>query len=162
MEERSADVQALAARSREQRRRRDVDDDPDAGECEHEPTVDVRRRDEAPHRGVDDPEADEDERDAVRERGQNLDAPKAERPAPARRAPRDRGGDKRERKRGRVREHVPGVGEQRERARDDPDRDLGDEQADDEREGSRQHPPVRRVVMLVPRHGLDRSERHLE
>jgi len=85
-------------------------------------------------------------------RREDLDAPEAERPAPARGARGDRGRNERERKRGCVREHVPRVGEQRERAGDDPDRDLGDEQADNEGKRSRQHPPVRPVVMLVARH----------
>jgi hypothetical protein len=54
---------------------------------------------------------------------------------------------------------VPSVGEQRKRARGDPDRDLGHEQADNERERSGEHPPVARVGMRMSRHGLDRSER---
>ena len=121
--------------------------------------MDVRRRDEPPHRRVDNPDSDENQRDPVRERRENLDAPETESPAPARWASRYRGRDERERKRGRVGEHVPSVGEQRKRARSEPDHDLGDEQADDERERSGQHPPVGRVVVLMPRHGLDRSER---
>ena len=53
---------------------------------------------------------------------------------------------------------MPRVGEQRERTGQDSDRDLGDEQADDERERPGQHPPVRPVIMVVARHGLDRSD----
>ena len=113
----------------------------------------------APIAHEDDPDPDERERDPVRQRCEDLDAPEAERPASARRASRERGRDERERKGGRVGEHVPGVGEKRERARGKSDDDLGDEQPDDERERPGEHPPVVRVVMVVSRHESDRSPR---
>ena len=119
--------------------------------------MDVRRRDEPPHGRVDDPDPDEDEGDSIRKGREDLDAPEAEGPAPARRASRYRGGDESERKGGRVGEHVPCVGKQRQRARGEPDNDLGDEQPDDESKRSGQHPPIAGMIVLVPRHGLDRS-----
>src|SRR5204863_9931054 len=131
VQERTPNVQAVAARSREQPRRRAVDEDAGAREREHEPAMDIRRRDEPPYRLEDDPAPDERERDPVRQRCEDLAAPEAERPASARRASRERGRDERERKGGRVGEHVPSVGEKRERARREPDDDLGDEQPDD-------------------------------
>src|SRR6185295_7697908 len=79
----TANVQAVAARADEQRSRRDVDGNPGKRECEHQPAVNVGRRDEPPYRLEDDPDPDEGKRDPVRERGENLHAPETERPTPA-------------------------------------------------------------------------------
>ena len=142
MKERPLDVQARAAWPFEQGGRGKIDRDSGTGEDEHEPAVHVCRRDQPAYGLVHDPDPDERERDPVRERREDLHAPEAERPAPAGGTSGHRGRDEREPKRGRVSEHVPRVGEQGERAGDDPDRDLGNQQAGDERERSGQQPPV--------------------
>ena len=104
--------------------------------------MDVRRVDQAPDRRVDDPGAEHEQRDPVHLGGEDLGAAEAERPRPARRSGRETRGDERDRERGRVGEHVPRVGEQGERAGDDPRGDLGRHQAEDQRERDRDRPAV--------------------
>ena len=87
----------------------------------------------------DDPEREQPERDPVRLRGEDLEPRVPERPAPGRRPRRHRRGDEREPERRRVGEHVPGVGEQRERVGERARDDLADHHGrdEDERDGQR-------------------------
>ena len=126
MEESAADVEARAARPLEQGGGGEVDGDSRSGEHQHEPALDVGRRDEPPHRLEDDPDPYERKRDPVREGRQDLDAAEAEGPAASGRALRDRRRDERKRQSSSIGEHVPRVREQGERAGDDADDELRD------------------------------------
>ena len=101
--------------------------------------VHVRRRDQPPDRLVDDQRGEHEQRHAVGLRREHLDAAQAER---QRRRLRGRRGephrDQRERDRGGVGEHVRGVGEQRERVRDDAGGDLDRHEQQDQRQRDRQ------------------------
>jgi len=67
---------------------------------------------------------------------------------------RDRRRHQSKRERGSVGEHVARVREQRKGTGEDSDRDLGNEEADDERERGCQRAPARcRVTVVVPSHG---------
>ena len=65
--------------------------DGDAAERDgqHDPAVHVEREIEPPDRAVDDQDADDQQRDAVHLRGEDLEPAEAERPAPPRRARRE-------------------------------------------------------------------------
>ena len=143
VQERAAHVQALAVGARQHERRDEVHGDADERDDEHDAAVHVGRRDEPAHGAVDDPDADEEQRDPVRLRGEDLGASEPERPRAARGARREPRGDERSRERRGVGEHVPRVGEQRERARDDAGGDLARHQADDQDERDREQPAVR-------------------
>ena len=82
----AAHVQALAVTTGEDGSRDEVHRDADERDDEDDPAVHVRRVDETSHRAVDDPDADEEQREPVRLRGEDLGAAEPERPDPARRA----------------------------------------------------------------------------
>ena len=111
MEEGRADVQAPPPPSRERGGRAEVDGDSDESRGEHEAAPHLRRVDEAAHGGVDDPHADERERDSVGLGGEHLEPREPERPPATRGTAGERGGQERQRERGGIREHVARVGE---------------------------------------------------
>ena len=84
---------------------------------------------------------------------EDLGAAEPEREDPAGRARGEPRGDERERQRGGVGEHVRGVGEQRQRAREDARDHLGDHEREDQRERGTEPAVVRigghRVVMML-------------
>jgi hypothetical protein len=122
--ERGLHVQVVATRAREDRGGGGVDDEPDERHDEHPAAENVLRVVE-PADGLDeDPDGDHCEGDAVRERGEDLRPPVAEAPLGGRGPTREPRGDERERQRGRVAEHVPGVGEQRKASREPSADDL--------------------------------------
>ena len=75
---------------------------------------------------VDDPGGDGEQREAVGERDQHLEAVEAISASPVGGAPRQAKAEPGKRQRGEIGEHVAGIGEQRERAGDDAAGDLGE------------------------------------
>jgi multiple sugar transport system ATP-binding protein len=134
VDERRAHVHAVAARRSEQRGRAEIDGHAGERDHGHEPSIDVVWGNQTANRPVHDPDPDEQERDAVDLGGQDLRSPEPERPAPASGLRGKPGGDESQRQRDGVAEHVPGVGEQRERVGDDAAGDLEGHQAGDEGE----------------------------
>ena len=112
----------------------EVDPDPDEGDHEDRPSVRRRRRDETANGAVDDQAGEDEQRRAVRLRGEDLRAAEPERAVPARRLRREPQHDERHHERARVGEHVRRVGEERERVREDAGDDLADHEGDDQRE----------------------------
>ena len=111
----------------------------DAGR-EHPASRDAGRVGEPPDRLPDDPGAEDDEDERVRERGQHLGPPPAEAALGRRRAVREPGREEGEPERERIREHVRRVGEQRERPGHEPGGRLDSGEAEHEHEGRRQRP----------------------
>ena len=108
--------------------------------------------DEPLDRRVDDPGGDERESDAVHLRRQDLEPRVSERPPSAGGPCRHPGGDDREEQRGGVGDHVAGVGQERERVRDDAGRDLRDHDDDHDAKRSEKRAAVgveARVMMAV-------------
>ena len=150
---RALDVERAPLRARQLPGGRDVDRRAEQADREHDAALDLRRLREALH-GLDrDHPGEHQQRGAVDLRGEHLGAPEAEREARARRPRGKPGGDQRERQRARVGEHVGGVGEQRQRARDQARDDLRDHEAEDQRERRGEPPAVRvgrhRVVVMI-------------
>ena len=101
---------------------------------QHQPRLDLGRVAEA-HPGLDeDPDRDRDQGDAVEERREDLGAAVAEGAARAPGAAGEPGGEQGDAEREAVGEHVRGVGEQRQAARDQAADDLGDEEERGQRE----------------------------
>ena len=142
MQEDPAHVQALATCTGEEAGGGEVDGDAGERDREHDPAAHVGRLDEPADGRVDDPHADEQEGDAVRLGGEDLEPREAEGEAAARRPAGHRRRDERERDRADVREQVPRVGEERERAGDDSGRDLARHEAADEDGRGRERPAV--------------------
>ena len=150
MEERAAHVQALAAAARQHHRRDEVHRHARKRDAEHEAATHVLRIDQPADGLVDDPAADERERGAVHLRRQHAHAAEAKGPPAGCRPAGHRRRAEGHRERGRVGEHVTGVGEERERAGENPEDDLGGEQADDQAERDQQRPAIRlRVVVRM-------------
>ena len=112
--------------------------DADERDDEHQPAADDGRIEQPPNRLVGDERGEDEQRHAVGLRREDLDAPEAECHRAARRPRRQRDRHQREADRGRVGEHVRGVGEQRERVRDDADADLDGHERDDQPERERE------------------------
>ncbi len=146
--ERRLDVQALPARADEDCRRAGVHGEPGQRHEEHPPAQDLGRVVDAADRLPDDPAAHEHECEAVHEGGQDLGPLEAEAASSARRAPGEADGAEREPDREDVRDHVTGVGEEREAAREDPADDLDDREGEREDENRDERPP-RRAAMVV-------------
>ena len=106
-----------------------------------QPPVDARRVREPPDRRADDPHAEGNEHQRVRERGEHLRPPPAEAPLGVAGRLREPGGEEREPERERVREHVRRVGEQRQRPGGEPRDHLHPGESEHERERDRQRPP---------------------
>jgi hypothetical protein len=100
--------------------------------------VHVRRGDEPPNGRVDDQQRDEEEREAVALCGEDLRASEAERPRAPRGTRCQRRSDERGHERGRIGQHVAGVGEEGERVRDEAGGDLPAHEREDQRERGRE------------------------
>ena len=111
MQQRAAHVEAVASRPVQHPGGGEIHGEADRADHEHPAACHVRRVGEAPRSLHEDPDRDDDEQDAVRERGEDLRPPVAEAPLGRRRPPGKPGREQRERKRGRVGEHVARVGE---------------------------------------------------
>ena len=120
------DVEAAPVGTRDVPRRDDVHDDPDERHDEHREAFRPRRRDEPAHTAVDDQAGEHEQGQAVRLRAQRLHPPEAEGEVAARRPCRQAERDERQDERARVGQHVSGVGEERQRVREDPDDDDRD------------------------------------
>jgi hypothetical protein len=129
-------------------RRREVDRDAGERDPEHDAAVHGRRRGEPARGRVHDEEADDEQRDAVSLRGEDLAAAEPERPRPARGMRRDVRRDQCGGERGRVGEHVAGIGEQRERAGEERGHDFAHHERDDQRERDRDRAAVVRAVSV--------------
>jgi hypothetical protein len=122
----TADVEILAVAAVQNCIRRDVDEETETRDHEHQPALDRDRRQQAADRLDRNPAHDRDQRDAIDERRQHLEAVVAVGAARVVLPPADPERGPGERQRGGVGQHVAGVREQRQRARGDPPHDLGD------------------------------------
>ena len=96
-------------------RRGEVDEEARHSGGQHPATDDARRVGEPPDRRPDDPAAEQDEHERVRERCEHLGAAPAEAPLRGRRPLREPGGEEGKPERERVRDHVRRVCEERQR-----------------------------------------------
>ncbi len=126
-----------------------IDRDPSTGDRDHRGAADVWGREEASDRDVDDHQREHEQRRAVALSTQDLDPaePVGHHPlsGPAGH-PRGQEGD---RQRGRVGDHVGGIGEQRERGDDDPDSHLCRHKRHDQAERELQCPGFARMRRAV-------------
>ena len=120
----------------------EVHGETDHAHGEHPAAGDVGRVGEAPRGLHEDPDGDDDEQDAVGQRRKDLGPPVTEAPLRRRRPARQPGREQRERKRCRIGEHVPGVGEHRQGIGDQAHDDLHHEEARNERQCDRERLPV--------------------
>ena len=95
------------------------------------------------------PIAERDEHERIDKGGQHLRAPPAEAPLRRRRAVREPGGEQGQPERERVREHVRGVGEERQRSGCDAGERLDAGEAEHEREDERERPARAELVPVV-------------
>ncbi len=102
----------------------------------------MRRIVETADRLHEDPDRDRDQREAVRERGEDLGSPEAEAPLRSRRPSRQPGRAERERERRGVPEHVARVRQQRQAAGQKPADDLGDRVGDGQGEDEPERAPA--------------------
>ena len=109
----------------------------------------VDGRDEPAHGPVHDPHPDEQQRDPVRLRGENLGAAEPERPLSPCRTGRKPRRDEGNGECGGVGEQMARVGEERERAGHDSRGDLGSHQSDDQRERSREQAAIMDARVIV-------------
>ena len=118
------------------------------------PPSTLRWVDQPADRAVDDPHADDQQRQPVDLRGQDLDAPVPERPAAARGTGRQGGRENGETERRDVGQHVAGVGEERERIGDETEDDLADHEEPDQDQRAGESAPVaafrRRMRVRMP------------
>src|SRR5690606_33165414 len=115
---RCADVQVLPIAAAQQPEGDAVDEEADERDREHRAAQNLDRIEEAPD-GLDrDPDDNDQKRTAVREGGEHLNPVITIGPAWVGRPARDPEGDPRESESRRVCQHVPGVGDQRQRTRD--------------------------------------------
>ena len=140
VQERAADIEALAARARQHGGGDQADCGARERDDEHDTAAHVGRVDEAADRRVHDHDADHHQHDPVHVRCENLEPAEAERPASVGRPHRKRRRDQREPQSRRVGEHVAGVREQGEGPGDGAEDDLGGHQRDDQAERDRQRP----------------------
>ncbi len=138
MLERALDVEALPVGLRERPGRDEIDRHADERDEQHRLAADVRRRDEPPAGLEHDQQREHQQRDPVRLRREDLDAPEAVGHDALGGPCREPDRDDREADRGGVGQHVRGVGEQRERPGDEADDDLEAHEADDQRERERE------------------------
>ena len=109
VQQRAAHIEAVASRPVEHGGCGEVHSEADHADDEHPAARHPRRVGEA-SRGLDeDPDGDDDQEDAVRERGEDLRAPIAEAPLWGRRTSGEPRREQRECERRRVRQHVAGV-----------------------------------------------------
>ena len=157
MQQRAAHVEAVAACPVQHPGGSEIHREADRTDYEHPTACHLRRVREAPRSLHEDPDRDDDEQDAVRERGEDLRPPVAEASLGRRRPPGEPGREQRERERGGVGEHVAGVCEHGQRVGEQPHDDLHDHEAGDERQRNRERPAVGaqpRVLVTVGVHSL--------
>ena len=143
----------------EDARRDEVDDEPGDAGGEHPAARHAGRVRKPADPRPDDPDPERDEHERVDKGGQHLSAPPAEAPLGRRRAVREPGGEERQPEGERVREHVRGVGEERQGAGGDADERLDAGEAEHEREDERERPALTVLVPVGGRsHRRDRSE----
>ncbi len=143
MLEAAFDVEALAVGFREDPGSRDVHRNADGRYDGHQRAGDIGRTDQPANRLVDDERAQDEQDGPVRLAAQHLGAPHAVGEVTAARPLDNADDEERKDERAGVGQHVPGVGEQRERMRQDPDDDLEGHEAGDQHERDRQVAPVR-------------------
>ncbi len=136
MERCPADVDVAAVAAVEDGERGDVDQEASDGHRQHQPAEHLDRREQPADRLDSDPDHDRDQRHAVDEGGEHLEAMIAVGAAVVVAAPADPEGGVGQGERSRVGGHVPGVGEERQRAGDEAASDLHDH----ERAGQRHRP----------------------
>ena len=128
---------------------RDVDGEAERGDDQHGRAGDLDGVEQAPDRLDGDPGGDREEREPVDEGGEHGEAVEAVGAPPVGRAPRDARREPGQRQRGEVRQHVPGVGEQRQRARDDAADRLGDHEAAGQQRDDAEPPLLAGTRMVV-------------
>ena len=116
MERGRADVQIFAITGAQQIERQDVHRQPQGGDDEHRRREDLDRLEQPPDGLEDDPADDEQQRHAVDESGQDLEPVVAIGAPGIGGAPPDTEAQPGEQERRGVDQHVPGIGEQRQRA----------------------------------------------
>ena len=126
MERGRANVQIFAISGAQQSEHQDIHHQPQGGDDEHRPREDLDRLEQPPDGLEDDPADDEQKRHAVDESGQDLEPVIAVRAPGIGGAPPDTEAQPGERERRGVDQHVPGVGEQRQRAGVNPADHLDD------------------------------------
>jgi hypothetical protein len=145
----------VAAGSVQHAGRGEVDDEPDGTHGEHPAARDLGRIGQAPNGLDDDPDGDDYKGYAVRKSREDLGPPVAEASLQRRRPAGEPRREQREGQRPRIREHVPCIGEQRERVGQYARNDLDDEEARDERQRESERTAVgtqTRVLVIVRVH----------
>ena len=142
VQEGAAYVDALRLPVRQHCRGAQVGGGSDQGHDQHDPAAHLGRGDQPANRGVADPGSDQEQRDSVHLGREHLDSPQPVGPAPGGRPGGDTDGSDRESERKRVGEHVTGVGQERERVRDDPESDLYCHHSREERQRQEKRAPV--------------------
>ncbi len=152
MREGAPDVEAAPRRLVEDEGRRHVARERDRTHDEHQAPVDLARVGGALRGLYEEVKPDEDERDQVDERADQLRPLVAEGAALVGLAPRHPARDQRDAHRGRVAEVVDGVGQEREAAADDAGDELGnaDEEVEDDGEDEADGADVVAVAVRVP------------
>ena len=151
------DVEAAPLGAGEHQRCREVHHDAQDRDQKDRQTVHVRRVDEAAHALQHDHQRERHERRAVELGGEDLGAPEAEGEVAAGGPPREPRGEQRQRDGTGVREHVGGVGQQRQRVGQHTGHDLHGHQPEDQDQGEGQAARVVRVdvPVVVVRHHAD-------
>ncbi len=144
MQHRRPDVQARPGTVQDARRS-EVDEEPGNPGCEHPAADDAGRVGEPPDRRPDDPAAEHDEHERVRQGGEHLGAAPAEAPLRRRRPHREPGGEEGQPERERVRDHVRRVGEERQRIGGHPDDGLDAREGRHEGQCDCERPPLSTV-----------------
>ena len=142
VQQRGAQVEVAAVAARQHPEAREVDEEAGGRDGEHQAALDRARVGEPLDRLDDDPGGDREEREAVDEGGEHREPVEAVGAARVGRAAGDAEGEPGHRQRGEVGQHVPGVGDQRQRAGEEAAGDLdqheaaGQERGDADRAGA--------------------------
>ena len=159
------DVQRRAVRAVQDDRGDEVHRHADQGDDEHDAALDRGRVDQPADALVDDQQPEHEQRRAVELGGEDLGALEAVGHRALGRPRRQPQRDQRQRERGRVGEHVRGVGEQRQRLGEDAGHDLDGHQAEQQAERDPQPPGrgvgrrVRMPVVVVVAHDFHDERR---
>ena len=138
VQEGRAHVEALRPRPGEDHGGDDVDERTDRADDEDDAALDLGGLDQAADPLDQHPHGDPDQGRPVDERGEDLGAAHAVAGPPSGGAPGEPAGAEREPDGQRVREHVPGVGDERQAPRDDAAHHLDDGEGDEHREDGRE------------------------
>ena len=138
----AAQIEILPIATAQQGERDHVDQQTKHGDRQHQAALHRDGRDQTAQRLDGDPTDDRHQGDAVHEGGQNLEAMVTVGAAPILRLAAEAKCDPGQRQRGGVGEHVAGIGEQRQRARDQPADHLGDHEA-----AGQQHGPEHQLLV---------------